>query len=233
MITELITLLRLAAEAILRIVSWPGEWVLTQVAAFVPGVSETLALNPGNSPLLIAVSLLAWLVLFLFVRAVIVFVQNIFRLIDRIKTFVRFRLSMAMMFSKRRIDSLSDIFRIWRHPEEAETPHVEFEDQDIAVLDAIIARGPGFAVSAPELTEQMKLRPSQVQRSLDKLCDSALLQSVIGSTDGYDNYGVTPIGEAFMQSLMRQTSPKAPPRPRKQEPKTGQGFIPDRLHLGG
>jgi DNA-binding MarR family transcriptional regulator len=235
MINELTTLIRLAGEAVLRIVTWPGEQVLAYVADLIPGLVETLTLHPGNSPLLYAVSLTAWLLLFLFVRGVVRFVHNVLRVIERIKTYIRFRMSMAMRFGKRRVDGLSRAFRIWRHPEEAETPHIEFDDQDIVVLDAIVARGPGFAVSAPELTEQLELRPSQVQRSLDKLCESALLQPVIGSTDGYDNYGVTPIGQAFLQSWLRQTSPKNVPRPKPQikEPKPDREYIPDGLHLSG
>ena len=233
MINELTTLIRLAGEGVLRIITWPGEWLLRYVADVVPGVVETLTLDPDNSALLYAVSLLAWLILFLFVRGVFGFVHNVLRLVDRIRTFIRFRVSMAMTFGKRRVDSLSSAFRIWRHPEEAETPHVEFEDQDIAVLDAIIARGPGFAVSAPELTEQLELRPSQVQRSLDKLCDSSLLQSKIGSTDGYDNYGVTPIGEAFMQSWLRQSNPAVMKPARKSPPARKDDYIPDGLHLRG
>ena len=233
MINELTTLIRLAAEAVLRIIAWPAEQILTYLAEYVPGIVETLALHPGNGLLLYAVALMSWLLVFLLLRGVVRFANNVLRMIERMKTFVRFRMSMAVKFGKRRVHILSSAFRIWRHPEEAETPHIEFGDQDIAVLDAIVARGPGFAVSAPELTEQLELRPSQVQRSLDKLCDSALLQSVIGSTDGYDNYSVTPIGEAFMHSWLRQTSPKAPPPKKKREPETTRDFIPDGLHLSG
>lgn len=233
MITELMTLFRLAADAILQIVTWPGTRVLDHVADLVPGVGEMLALNPENGPLLYALSLLAWLILFLLFRGVIRFVHNVLRLLERMKTFVRFRLSMAMMFGRRRVDHLSHAFRIWRHPEEAETPHVEFDNQDIAVLDAIITRGPGFAVSAPELTKQLALRPSQVQRSLEKLCENVLLQSVIGSTDGYENYRVTPIGEAFLRSWLRQTSPHSLAPPPREEPKRDQEYIPDGMHLSG
>lgn len=233
MINELTTLIRLAGEGVLRIITWPGELALAYVADLIPGVVETLVLQPGNSALLYAVSLLAWLLLFLFVRGVFRFVHNLVRLFGRIRTFIRFRLSMAVMFGKRRIDGLSAALRIWRHPEEAETPHVEFEDQDLAVLDAVLARGPGFAVSAPELTEQMKLRPSQVQRSLDKLRDNALLQLVIGSTDGYDNYGVTPIGAAFMQSWLRQSNPGFIRKTTKRTAVPDDDYIPDGLHLQG
>jgi len=231
MISELTTHIRLAGETMFRFILWPGEWLLAHVADIAPGVAEAFALHPGNTPLLYAVSLLVWLAVIHFIRSVVRFVQNILRLFDRVRTFLRFRMSMAMTFGKRRVDGLYNALRIWRHPEEAETPHVVFESLDIAVLDAITARGTGFAVSAPELAEQMGLRPSQAQQSLDKLCSNFLLQRVIGSTDGYDNYGITSIGDAFMQSWLRQTSPNKRPRPIRPEPKSEQGFIPDGLHL--
>ena len=234
MIDDLIAHTRIAGESMLGIMTWPGEQVLTFVADVVPDTLDMLTLHPDNSPLLYAVSLLAWLLALWFVRAVVGFVRNAFRMFGRIGNFIRFRMSMAMTFGKRRVHSLSRAFRAWRHPEEVETPHVEFEERDIAVLDAVVSLGPGFAVSAPELTEQMGLRPAQIQQSLDKLCDSSLLQAVIGSTDGFGNYGVTPIGEAFLQSWFRQTAPKRPQaRKTPQAKKTPEGFIPDGLHLRG
>jgi DNA-binding MarR family transcriptional regulator len=233
MINELTALFRLAGSKLLNIVLWPGDWLLAHLAELVPGVAETLALSSGNSPLLFAVSLLAWLILFFVLRGIVRFLHNTFRIFERIRRFARFRLSMALMFGRRRIDRLSDAFRMWGQTEEPETPHVVFEDRDVTVLDAIIARGPGFTLSAPELTEQLELRPSQVQRSMEKLHDSSLLQSVIGSTDGYDNYRVTPIGEAFMQSWLRQTAPGQIVRPKRRTIEIEENFIPDGLHLKG
>jgi len=233
MINELTTLIRLAGSKLLNIVSWPGDWLLAHLAELVPGIAKTLALSSGNSPLLFAVSLLVWLILFLALRGIVRFLHNTFRIFERIRHFTRFRLSMALMFGRRRMNRLSGAFRMWGHTEEPETPHVAFEDRDITVLDAIIARGPGFTLSAPELTEQLELRPSQVQRSLEKLRDSSLLQSVIGSTDGFDNYRITPIGEAFMQSWLRQTAPGQIARPRRQAIAVEDSFIPDGLHLKG
>ena len=233
MINDLTTFVRFAGEAVLPVFIWPGEQMLVYLADVVPGMVETLTLHPANVPLLYAVSLAAWLALFLFVRGIVRIIHNTLRLLERLNRFIRFRMSLAMVFAKRRVDSLSTAFRIWRHPEEAETPHVEFDNRDIAVLDAIIARGPGYAVAAPELAEQLAVRPSQAQRSLETLCENLLLESVIGSTDGFDNYRVTAIGEAFLRSWLRQTSPHALSQPARKEPTPEPAFIPDGLHLRG
>jgi RIO-like serine/threonine protein kinase len=81
---------------------------------------------------------------------------------------------------------------------------IEFDDIDLAVLRTASAQGPGFALSAPELAEKFTMRPAQVQRSLDRLRQNKMLDSVIGSTDGYDNYRLTDSGFAFLAMLQRQ-----------------------------
>ena len=81
---------------------------------------------------------------------------------------------------------------------------VEFDDLDLAVLRSASAQGPGFALSAPELAEKFRLRPAQVQRSLEKLSHNKMLDYVLGSTDGFDNYRLTDSGAAFFAMCQRQ-----------------------------
>ncbi len=83
-------------------------------------------------------------------------------------------------------------------------PEIDFDDIDLAVLRSAAARGPGFAMSAPEIAEQFKLRPSEVQRSIDKLRQSRMLDTVIGSTDGYGNFRLSPYGTTFVAMWQRQ-----------------------------
>jgi hypothetical protein len=82
-------------------------------------------------------------------------------------------------------------------------PQVDFDDLDIAVLDAAATLGPGFTISAPELAERFRLRPTVVQRSLSKLCTNKMLEFVIGSTEGFDNYRLTQLGTAFMSTWQK------------------------------
>jgi len=82
-------------------------------------------------------------------------------------------------------------------------PMVEFDDIDLAVLRSAAARGPGFTTSAPEIADQLPMRPAQIQRSLEKLSKNKLLESVIGSTDGFDNYRLSQLGTAFMAQWQR------------------------------
>jgi hypothetical protein len=84
------------------------------------------------------------------------------------------------------------------------TPEIDFDDLDIAVLRTAAARGPGLATSAPEIAEKFKLRPSEVQRSIDKLRRNRMLDTVIGTTDGYDNFRLSPSGATFVAMWQRR-----------------------------
>lgn len=98
---------------------------------------------------------------------------------------------------------LRNIFPHRSGAEAAAIPQVDFDDLDIAVLDAAATLGPGFTISAPELAERFRLRPAVVQRSLSKLCTNKMLEFVIGSTEGFDNYRLTQLGTAFMSTWKR------------------------------
>jgi len=84
------------------------------------------------------------------------------------------------------------------------TPEIDFDDLDLAVLRTAAARGPGLATSAPEIAEKFKLRPSEVQRSVDKLRRNRMLDTVIGNTDGYDNFRLSPSGATFVAMWQRR-----------------------------
>ena len=83
-------------------------------------------------------------------------------------------------------------------------PEIDFDDLDLAVLRSAAASGPGLAMSAPEIAEKFKLRPSQVQRSVDKLRRNKMLDTVIGTTDGYGNFRLSPSGATFVAMWQRQ-----------------------------
>jgi hypothetical protein len=83
-------------------------------------------------------------------------------------------------------------------------PEIDFDDLDLTVLCTAAASGPGMATSAPEVAEKFKLRPSQVQRSVDKLRRNNMLDAVIGTTDGYENFRLSPSGATFVAMWQRQ-----------------------------
>jgi hypothetical protein len=86
-------------------------------------------------------------------------------------------------------------------------PEIDFDDLDLAVLQSAAAGGPAFALSAPELAEKFRMRPAQVQKSLERLRKNRMVDIVIGSTDGFQNYRLTPTGETFVSIWQRQSQP--------------------------
>ncbi len=86
-------------------------------------------------------------------------------------------------------------------------PEIDFDDLDLAVLRSAATGGPAFAVSAPELAEKFRMRPAQVQKSLEKLRRNRMIDTVIGSTDGFQNYRLTPSGQTFVSIWQRQNRP--------------------------
>lgn len=168
----------------------PGDVVLSTV-----GIMD----GDRSLELLVTVSLVAWLLVALAVLYVVHLIKTAARNVTaRIRTAV-FRISRA---ARRLKTTLVLKFRgllpqrTTRNTDE--TSMVEFDDLDLAVLRSAAARGPGFTTSAPEIAEELTLRPAQIQRSLDKLRKNKMLEYVIGSTDGFENYRLSRLGNAFM-----------------------------------
>ena len=76
------------------------------------------------------------------------------------------------------------------------------------VLELAKAAGPGFALSAPELSDRMNLRPEQIQQCLDKLSQNNLLDFTRGATDGYENYRLNETG-TYILTMWQQYQARA------------------------
>jgi DNA-binding MarR family transcriptional regulator len=84
------------------------------------------------------------------------------------------------------------------------TSEVEFDDLDLAVLRSTAMLGPGHMTSAPELADQLQLRPGLIQGSLDKLSDNKMLDYVISPSDGFETYRLSQSGAYYMAMWLRQ-----------------------------
>jgi DNA-binding MarR family transcriptional regulator len=78
---------------------------------------------------------------------------------------------------------------------------VDFDGTDIAILRIAESQPAGYAISAPDLVAHFRLRPSIVQKSLDRLSENRLLEHSVGHTDGYENYRLTSAGAAFARTM--------------------------------
>lgn len=172
----------------------PGDYLLSQLGLHLP-ISDS-AILPA------IVSLLAWVLAGAVAWAMLRLIRNLLRIIGAVVRTTAFRISQAAGNFKTRL--VCQIRRLFPHRQNSEpVPDVELDDLDIAVLRSAAACGPGFATSAPELAEQLMMRPSQVQRHLDKLRKNNMLDTIIGSTEGFDNYHLSKSGATFMSMWRR------------------------------
>jgi hypothetical protein len=149
----------------------------------------------------ILVSMLAWLVVTIFLLRIYARLQTLGRIVATCCDTARFRISLALHNLKRTITAPLFKFRAWRQSAGMDTGTIEFSKLDIAVLKAALSQPPGITVSAPELAEQFTLRPLQLQCCLDRLSQYRLIESTISSTDGFESYRVTPAGAQFCQQV--------------------------------
>ncbi|MDH3553680.1 MAG: hypothetical protein OER22_13765 [Gammaproteobacteria bacterium] len=155
--------------------------------------------------MLVVLSLAVWFLVVVAASIIIKLIRNAARIVGALIRTVMFRMSLAVGNFKTKMILKLRGFLPRRATRRADAiPTVEFDDLDFAVLRSAAARGPGFTTSAPELAEQLTLRPAQIQRSLDKLSQNRMLEYVIGSTDGFDNYRLSQLGTAFVMSWERQ-----------------------------
>jgi DNA-binding MarR family transcriptional regulator len=192
-------------SAIFQAFAWPGEYVILHVSRLLPDLGAYLSTPTNHTTAVVILSLVYWylvvVLLAIFTRAC----RNISRIVmATARTLVfRFMLKIASIKTK--------IICKYRHRipagnsrDSVEHSMAEYDKLDLAILKALAMKGPGFALSAPELAEMVSLLPAEVQRSLDKLNGHAMIESVIGSTDGYDNYRLTEVGNAFIGVWLRQ-----------------------------
>jgi DNA-binding MarR family transcriptional regulator len=211
MFDQSLTIVAEYASAVYRGILAPGEILLSWIEAIAPQTAAIMTTGNGGAIALLILTLLAWT---LIVVAGLLLSRLCRKIAWQISALIRvffYRVKMFVGDMKTRL--------IWKYreyfPHEAKqaqsVSHAQFDDMDIAVLASVSRRGPGMATSAPELAEKYKLRPAQIQDRLDKLAENHMLNSVMGSTDGYENYRLTDSGLALIAMCERQAAARVSP----------------------
>jgi len=211
MLTSILSTLSDFGAAVRDTYVLPGQVALSLLVTHAPGLAAWLNIDGGETPLLMTflLSLVYWFLVIVLLVYIARFCQSITRYVESLlRTGLYYVSHLLACLKTRTILSLRGLFprRRRRRAEDDAPPMIEFDKLDMAVLRTVSAKGPGFALAAPDLADRFKLRPSQVQRSLDKLSNSKMLVSVIGNTDGYDNYRLTDYGHAYLAMWLRQSS---------------------------
>jgi len=207
MVDQAFTFLHTYGELLYAVFIMPGTYLLSWFVAIAPVTALQLGITAGQTggPLPFIVSLLSWLALMILLSIVWRVLRNWMRLVSAMIRTAWYRLTLATRLLKTRLLlMLRSLLPRRRTPAEFEPPAVEFDELDMAVLDSVSEQGPGLTLSAPELAERLSLLPSIIQQSLDKLSRNKMLDSVIGSTDGFENYRLTEAGATFVSMWQRQ-----------------------------
>jgi len=204
---DFLTTLSAAGNAIYQAFAWPGEYAILQLSRLMPDFAAYMSTPTNHTTAVVILSLVYWYLVIVLATIIVKACRNIMRIVTAAAHSIVFRLTLEIGNAKTRlICKLRQRLPWGRSRQDDEAPMVEFDKLDIAILKFAVAKGPGFAMSAPELAEQYRLRPAQVQRSLDKLCANAMITTVIGETDGFDNYRLTDSGNTFIAIWERQRS---------------------------
>jgi DNA-binding MarR family transcriptional regulator len=209
MVDQAFTLLGAIGDVLYAVFLMPGIYLLSAFVATAPVTALKLGITAGQTEgtLPVVVSLISWFVLMILLSIVWQVFRNWLRMVNAMLRKIGFRLTLATRACKTRLLLMLRWFLPRRKTQaDLEPAAVEFDELDLAVLDSVSEQGPGFTLSAPELAEQLSLLPSKIQQSLEKLSRNKLLDSSIGSTDGFDNYYLTEAGATYVSIWQRQQS---------------------------
>ena len=207
MITNWLTNLQAAAATVYGLFLLPGDVLLSQIAVVAPSFAVSLGYDGTqySDTATVVVASAVWALVAIIIWRVYSLVRDLVRLVVALVMSIYYRVSNFVQGVR---TALVCRFRnLLPHRTSLHgttSQEVELDDLDLAILRAVAAKGPGFAMSAPDLAQIFKVLPSQVQKSLDRLSGNKMLESVVGSTDGYDNYRVSPSGATFAAMWQRK-----------------------------
>ncbi|MCI0516507.1 MAG: hypothetical protein L0Y45_01600 [Woeseiaceae bacterium] len=182
----------------------PGDYVLSIVAR----TPEAAILADGGALLLRNIaSALCWLLIIVLIWQLLRLIRNIVRVLLAVWLTVEFRFEQGLRNLRTRLVCAVRLLFAGRRIQRIERAfEVEFDDIDVAVLRNGAGLRPGYTLSVPELAGRLTIRPSLVQKSLDKLRKQKLVECAFGSTDGFENYRLTPNGITLLAVWRRNTS---------------------------
>lgn len=196
--------------------SGPAEWLLTPghaawdwLSTASPAIARGLAGGAEPGALFIAgLAIAAWLFLLL---AAAVVLRGLARFALWLAHSVGYWLGNA--WGDLRVKFIVRLKRLdWRRRHVGFVQQeIELDPMDLAVLDHGATLAPGFAISVTDLSERLHTRPSLIERSLAKLHQHKLVDTLMGSTDGYGNYRLTDSGAWYVAAQRGGGPPRIEP----------------------
>ena len=209
MIAELKLILEGIADALYGFLVLPGEVFLSALVLYLPSLAGGVGIDgeAGDQAELLVTSLVLWILFFVICWLILTICKDLVRVGLAVFHTLLHRASQGLGNLKTAlVCKLRERVPERRLHRTVTTPTLEFDDLDLEILQSVSELGPGFTMSAPELAERITRRPAQIQSSLDKLFQTRMLDSVIGSTDGFDKYRLTDSGAQFIAMWQRGTA---------------------------
>lgn len=185
----------------------PGRWLASILIEHAPSLAASLGIigdaSSGLAPIILTI--LAWMIIALLVRRLFYTFKSLAKAIGVMFTRLYFRSLIAVRGYKTVLVNKFDMLDSRNDAGDVEVAkEFKLTRLDMMVMCVAQAGGPGFALSAPELADRFRLRPDQVQQSLEKLSENKLLDHVVGTTDGYENYRLNKTGTYIVTMWQRQ-----------------------------
>ena len=186
----------------LNFLTFPGEYLRNLIDQHIPYLPSLLGVTSAEDSIgfTIMLTMLAWILVCISLWGVVRLVQNLYRRADSLVRSLCYRTGQTAGNIKTRVVCIVRRFFPLRQSSGVKTlPEITFDDFEFTVLQAVGDCGAGFTTSAPELASKFGMRPGQFKKSLRKLHSSKMIDTVIGSTDGFDNYRLTDYGASYMK----------------------------------
>ncbi len=187
----------------------PGEWLASMSIMYAPSLAASLAISAEASTVLapLILSILSWTIIALLLRQLLYLFRGLLNAIGVMIMRLRFRTFIALRSFMKKLGL--ERLMWWRDSgPETEPEKLSLNRLDLMVLELAKAAGPGFALSAPELSDRMNLRPEQIQQCLDKLSQNNLLDFTRATTDGDENYRLNKTG-TYILTMWQQYQARA------------------------
>ena len=202
-------ILKGAIDTVYVVFMAPGEWLASKTIEHAPSLATSLGISAEESTVLapLILSLLSWTIIALLGRRLLYSLRGLLKAIGVMIMRVKFRALIALHSFTTKLGFESLMW--WKDSSPEEEPEkLSLNRLDLMVLKLAKAAGPGFALSAPELSDRMNLRPAQIQECLDKLSQNSLLDFTRGTTDGYENYRLNETG-AYILTMWQEYQARA------------------------
>jgi DNA-binding MarR family transcriptional regulator len=206
---RLLKILASVFDTVYLVFMTPGEWLASKTIEHAPSLAASLGISAGESSVLtpLVLSILSWMIIALLGRRLLYTLRALLKAIGVMIMRVKFRTLIALHSFTTTLGLESLMW--WKDAEpEVESSKLSLNRLDLMVLKLAKAAGPGFALSAPELSDRMNLRTAQIQECLDKLSQNDLLDFTRGTTDGYENYRLNETG-AYILTMWQEYQARA------------------------